>query len=56
MTRRKVHGVTGRIELADGTVLPVTAETLSYPAELALRLLAAAMIALAVALVLLRVT
>ena len=56
MVRRQVRSVTGRIELADGTELPVTAETLSQPAELALRLLTAAMIALAVALVLLRVT
>ena len=56
MMRRQVRSVTGRIELADGTELPVTAETLSQPAELALRLLTAAMIALAVALVLLRVT
>jgi hypothetical protein len=56
MVRRQVRSVAGRIELADGTELPVTPETLSQPAELALRLLAAAMIALAVALVLLRVT
>ena len=56
MMRRQVRSVTGRIELADGNELPVTAETLSQPAELALRLLTAAMIALAVALVLLRVT
>ena len=56
MVRRQVRTVTGRIELADGTELPVTAETLSSHAELALRLLSAAMVALAVALVLLRVT
>ena len=56
MVRRQVRSVSGRIELADGTELPVTAETLSRHAELALRLLSAAMIALAVALVLLRVT
>jgi hypothetical protein len=56
MVRRQVRDVTGRIDLADGTALPVTAETLSGHAELALRLLSAAMVALAVALVLLRVT
>jgi hypothetical protein len=56
MVRRQVRTVTGRIELADGTELPLTAETLSGHAELALRLLSAAMVALAVALVLLRVT
>jgi hypothetical protein len=56
MMRRQVRAVTGRIELADGTDLPVTAETLSGHAELALRLLTVAMVALAVALVLLRVT
>jgi hypothetical protein len=56
MVRRQVRNVTGSIELADGTELPVTAGTLSQAPETALRLLSAAMVALAVALVLLRVT
>jgi len=56
MVRRQVRNVTGQIDLADGTAIPVTRETLSHHAELALRLLTVAMIALAVALVLLRVT
>jgi hypothetical protein len=56
LVRRQVRNVTGRIELADGTELPVTGETLSHAPETALRLLSAAMIALAVAFVLLRVT
>jgi hypothetical protein len=56
MVRRQVRNVSGRIELADGSELPVTRDTLSYAPETALRLLSAAMVALAVALVLLRVT
>jgi hypothetical protein len=56
MVRRQVRNVIGSIELADGTELPVTAGTLSQAPETALRLLSAAMVALAVALVLLRVT
>jgi hypothetical protein len=56
MVRRDVRNVSGLVELADGTERPVTAETLAGPAETALRLLAAAMVALAFALVLLRVT
>ena len=56
MVRRQVRNVTGGIELADGTELPVTRDTLSHAPETALRLLSAAMVALAVALVLLRVT
>jgi hypothetical protein len=56
MVRRRLRGVLGRIELDDGTVLPVTAQTLSGVPELALRLLSAATITLAVALVIMRVT
>jgi MFS family permease len=56
LVRRQVRNVTGRIELADGTELPVTGKTLSRAPETALRLLSAAMVALAVAFVLLRVT
>ena len=56
MVRRHVRHVSGRIELFDGTELPVTPATLSSDAELALRLLTAATITLAVALVVLRVT
>ena len=56
LVRRQVRTVSGRIELADGTGLPVTRETLSGEPERALRLLSVAMVALALALVLLRVT
>jgi hypothetical protein len=56
MVRRRVRHVSGRIELSDGSELPVTAETLSGAPELALRLLSAATITLAVALVVMRVT
>ena len=42
--------------LADGTELPVTRETVAGEPERALRLLSAATVALAVALVLVRVT
>jgi len=56
MVRRRVRQVSGRIELSDGTELPVTVESLSGAPELALRLISAATIMLAVALVLVRVT
>jgi hypothetical protein len=56
MVRRRLRGISGRVELDDGTVLPVTAHTLSGAPELALRLLSAATITLAVALVIMRVT
>jgi hypothetical protein len=48
--------VSGRIELADGTTLDITPETLTGESERALRALSAAVVCLAVALVLLRVT
>jgi hypothetical protein len=56
LVRRRVRQVSGRIELSDGTELPVTQESLSGAPELALRLLSAATVMLAVALVLVRVT
>jgi hypothetical protein len=56
LVRRRVRAVSGRIELADGAELPVTRETIAGEPERALRLLSAAMVALAVALVLVRVT
>jgi hypothetical protein len=56
LVRRRTTGVTGRIELVDGTSLTITRETLTEEAERALRALAACVVALAVALVLLRVT
>jgi hypothetical protein len=49
-TRRRVATVEGAIELRDGTRTPVTRETLMGTQERALRLLAAATVALAVAL------
>jgi hypothetical protein len=54
--RRRVTAVSGRIELADGTVVPITRDTFTRENERALRALAAGVMALAVALVLLRVT
>ena len=52
--RRKVTSVSGTIELADGSHEPVTRETLIAGNEAALRAMWAAMVALAVALVVLR--
>jgi len=52
--RRNVTSVSGTIELADGSREPVTRETLIAGNEAALRALSAAMVALAVALVVLR--
>jgi hypothetical protein len=56
MVRRRLRSVSGRIELTDGTEQPVTTATLSGAPEQGLRLLSAAMVALALALVLMRVT
>jgi hypothetical protein len=56
MMRRRVASVSGRIELSDGTVIPISSETFTEEAERALRALAACTVALALALVLLRVT
>jgi len=56
LVRRRAQSVTGRIELVDGTSLPITGETLAGDSERALQALSAAMVCLAIALVLLRVT
>jgi hypothetical protein len=56
MMRRRVASVSGRIELSDGTVIPISRGTFTDEAERALRALAACTVALALALVLLRVT
>jgi hypothetical protein len=56
LVRRRVASVSGRIELSDGETIPITRETLTEEAERALRALAACVVALALALVLLRVT
>ncbi len=52
--RRRVAHVEGRIDRRDGTSEPVTAELLVHANETALRALAGAVVALAIALVLLR--
>jgi hypothetical protein len=54
--RRRAKAVSGQIDLVDGTSVPITRETLTIDAERALRVLAAAVVTLAVALVVLRVT
>jgi hypothetical protein len=54
--RRTVVSVSGSLELKDGTVEPITRETLTGASERALRALTFALIALAVALVVLRTT
>jgi hypothetical protein len=54
--RRQATAVAGRIDLVDGTSIPITRATLTVDAERALRVLAAAVVTLAVALVVLRVT
>ncbi len=56
MMRRRATAVSGRIELSDGTIIPITRETFTEEAERALRALAACVVALALALVVLRVT
>jgi hypothetical protein len=48
--------VTGRIELLDGSTIPITAASLTAENEHALKALSAAVVALGLALVLLRVT
>jgi hypothetical protein len=52
--RRRTVSVTGTIERTDGTRLEIDAKTLTGPAEAALRLIAAATVALAAALLVLR--
>lgn len=54
--RRRTTAVTGRIDRTDGTAIPIDAETLKGVPEQALRALCGAVIVLAVALVLVRVT
>jgi hypothetical protein len=53
--RRRVTAVTGTIERRDGSSEAISAESLMGPEEAALRMLAAAMVVLAVALVMMRV-
>jgi hypothetical protein len=52
--RRRTVSITGTIEHTDGSRLPIGAETLTGPAETALRFMAAASVALAAALLVLR--
>ena len=52
--RRRTASVSGTIERIDGTRVPIGPETLTGPAETALRLIAYAMIALAASLLVLR--
>ena len=56
LVRRRARGVSGRIELVDGSTIDITAETFTAESERALRALSAAVVCLALALVLLRVT
>ncbi len=56
LVRRRAVSVSGHIELDDGTSVVISRETFSEEAERALRALAAAVVALALALVVLRVT
>jgi len=56
LVRRRVRDVSGRIELIDGSTIGITPETLTAESERALRALSAAVVCLALALVLLRVT
>jgi hypothetical protein len=56
MVRRRVRAVSGRIELVDGTILPISRETFTEEPERALRALSASVVALALALIVLRVT
>jgi hypothetical protein len=53
--RRRVASVSGTLERRDGTTEPLTKERLMAPAEGALQVLTAAMLAVAVALVIMRV-
>ena len=56
LVRRRTRDVTGRIELVDGTVLPISGDTLTGESERALQALSASVVCLALALVVLRVT
>jgi hypothetical protein len=56
LVRRRARNVSGQIELTDGSVLEIRPETFTVEAERALQAIAAAVVALSLALVLLRVT
>jgi hypothetical protein len=56
LVRRRARDVAGRIDLVDGSTIEITAETFTGESERALRALSAAVVCLALALVLLRVT
>ena len=56
LVRRRVQEVSGRIDLHDGPSIQITPDVLTAESERALKALAAAVVSLAVALVLLRVT
>lgn len=56
LVRRRVRSVSGTIELADGSTLAITARTFTAESERALQAVAAAVVCLAVALLLVRVT
>ncbi|CAN5231397.1 hypothetical protein BH18ACT12_BH18ACT12_15610 [soil metagenome] len=56
LMRRRAVAVSGRIELADGSVIPITRDTFTKDTERALQALCGAVVALALALVILRVT
>ena len=56
LMRRRAAAVSGRIELKDGSAIPITRETFIDDTERALRALCGAVVALALALVVLRVT
>ncbi|MGB8004760.1 MAG: hypothetical protein WCF27_10935 [Gaiellaceae bacterium] len=56
LVRRRVREVSGQIVLQDGTSIQITPDVLTAESERALKAIAAAVVSLAVALVLLRVT
>ena len=56
LVRRRAREVSGRIELIDGSGIPITSETFTAESERALRALSTATVCIALALVLLRVT
>ena len=56
LVRRRAREVTGTIELIDGSTIPITPATLTAESERALRALSTAVVCIALALVLLRVT
>jgi len=56
LVRRRVREVTGSIELIDGPAIRITSETFTAESERALRALSTAVVCIALALVLLRVT